>query len=109
VIDTDCGSEGRPHTDADNWACVANGCLYQGCLSNEECRLGRGDGWVCRPVIGGVPTCFETCEDRSTCGGSDTLFDADNHICDAGLCILTGCIDAGDCDRYFGVEGMVCR
>ena len=103
----------RPHTDEDNWSCLDGACLYGGCKSDDECKQGRGSDWVCRSVTGGVPTCFQTCDpaalETTPCGGSDSLFDADNHTCDGGLCIYSGCIDDADCRAYHQVENLLCR
>ncbi len=108
IVDADCAKTARPHDDLDNWACLDGGCLYRGCNSTEECRLGRGDGFVCRAVTGGVPTCFETCgpgpgggpnPGDGACGGNDALFDADNHVCDGGSVSITVRADGG-CHVY---------
>ena len=99
------------HVDDDNWSCSDGACLYAGCKSDEECRTGRGPDFVCRNVLGGVPQCFETCDVATDCGGADLLFDADNHTCDAGLCLYTGCTTDEECQAYYddSLVPLLCR
>ena len=45
----DCGSDGQPAYDEDNYDCVEDLCIYTGCNSTEECEdtVGHGEGYEC--------------------------------------------------------------
>ena len=92
----DCDLGGGPAFDADNYACVGGGCVYQGCLSDVECQsLGN---YVCRDAGAGTSFCLQACGAPADCDlGAGPAWDADNYACTAGACIYTGCTSTSEC------------
>ena len=43
---SDCDLNAGPAWDADNYDCIAGGCVYAGCNSNSECTS-IGSGYIC--------------------------------------------------------------
>ncbi len=117
----DC-SAGTADQDDDNYRCEQGGCLYLGCLSDEECRLARApEPSVCRPAA--VPffetqrpppinACTRPCTvatSSTACVGPVQAFDADNYVCAAGGCRYIGCRSDAECRDGIVTSPLVCR
>lgn len=117
----DC-SAGRADQDDDNYRCELGGCLYLGCLSDEECRIATApEPSVCRPAS--IPffeaqrpppinACTRACTvatSSTACVGPVQAFDADNYSCVAGGCHYLGCRSDGECRDGIVTSPLVCR
>ena len=92
----DCDLGAGPAYDADNYACVSGGCVYQGCNTTSECQT-LGD-YVCHDAGLGTRHCFPACAGPADCDlGAGPAFDADNYTCDEGACLYAGCNDTSEC------------
>jgi len=89
----DC-SAGIEAYDEDNYACVEGGCVYTGCIGDDECRS-LGD-YVCRDV-GPLFVCQPACERVSDCDLGLAPYDADNYACVEGGCDYLGCLSDEEC------------
>jgi hypothetical protein len=85
----DC-SNGLPGYEEHNWSCITGGCVWLGCMSDEECSPGS----KCAPTnsdAGFKAYCFEACETAATCGQGIGPYISENHVCEKGACIYLGC------------------
>jgi hypothetical protein len=94
--------------DADNWSCTDGGCKYEGCLSNAECVTDFGDGAQCIDRGMGYPTCAQPCSRSADCVsmGATPVQDADNWLCNDGLCVYGGCVSDDECTMAEGVPAV---
>jgi hypothetical protein len=108
--DSDCGyAAAGTHYDQDNYRCDEGACVYSGCNNDLECQENLGAASTCvDPFNIGQTTCYTSCSTSADCGTSDAsaAYDADNHSCENGLCIYTGCRNDQECEETY--EGMIC-
>ena len=107
TVATDCAQAGTGAYDADNYACEAGTCVYQGCNNDMECQA-LGAGYVCMDnAVVGYPTCVKGCQVPADCSLGSPAYDADNYACTAGACEYLGCQSDAECA---GVNpAFVCR
>lgn len=89
--------------DADNYQCDTNRCRWTGCNSATECAEAFMDSsYVCGTLPGlTIPSCYKSCQTPAQCDLGNSLHDADNYQCTAGLCYWTGCNTSAECaDAY---------
>jgi hypothetical protein len=91
----DCTFGNQGAWDADHFECVAGGCLYLGCNSDEECQWG-GD-LVCRYTDLGINLCLNACSTSADCDFGTAAYDADNFACVDGACVYVGCNSTDEC------------
>jgi hypothetical protein len=77
---------GTPTTSKDNYQCIDGGCVWQGCVSSDECREEFGAEYTCRDS-----RCAETCLAEEDC---DSRFEA----CIDGICEYAGCTSDSSCN-----------
>ncbi len=96
--------------DQDNYACEGGVCLYVGCHSDEECEQSLRQPYVCRIYPGAeLSTCLKACGRAADCDLGSSAWDADNHRCEDGACLYTGCNSDQECRQTPGMESYVCR
>lgn len=95
----DCDLGSLPY-DADNYACDAGTCVYQGCNDDAECQaLGA---YVCRAgadplMLGAANICVQACSAVGDCVTASAPYDDDNYACVAGGCQYQGCNSDSEC------------
>ena len=89
----DC-SAGYAHLDEDNYRCEDGACVYTGCNSDSECSE-LGD-FVCysQPEYA---ICAPSCSTAADCDNGYAYMDEDNHRCEDGACVYTGCNSDSEC------------
>lgn len=110
----DCPHPSRvdsPLYGADNYECKNGVCSYVGCYSDAECQAGiQGTGlnWVCSSEFWGFPMCSTPCNAPSDCTylAGNPIFDADNYVCDQGICRHLGCQSDGECAEAYAATGL---
>lgn len=116
AVPSDCGYDGVPTFDADNWTCDGT-CHYLGCLSDAECEATPSSMTPkCAPYSKGLAlkSCVRICSTASDCDQGIVGLKAVNFECDVGVCAYVGCATDGDCtngghceDTSFGLR--ICR
>lgn len=103
----DCATA-SPLTDADNWTCSEERCVYLGCLSSAECQSAYANpAYVCDEGAF-IPTCALSCNTPADCATGTPLTDADNWSCDVNLCVYLGCNSDGECQEAYANPAYTC-
>jgi len=92
--------------DADNYACSAGSCNWEGCKSDAECAasLGAtGKEWKCVDNSWGFPVCTMTCQSAADCiyVPNSAVYDANNYACEEGFCRHLGCLNDAECAEVY--------
>ncbi len=95
--------------DADNYACEAGGCRYNGCNDDAECAASVA-GTVCRKAFGATSAaCIKKCSVAADCAAASAAFDDDNYACETGLCRYKGCNSDAECQSSLMKANYACR
>lgn len=94
AVAADC-SLGLPAYDADNYACVAGGCVYAGCNTEAECDAldAQGTSFTC----GASGYCELECATPADCSNGAGAYGPDHYACTNGVCAYLGCTSDADC------------
>ena len=99
----DC-SQNVAYMDADNYSCESGTCRYLGCNTDAECQtIGP---YACRDQGSGTRYCVHTCSVPADCSAGVSYVDADNYVCEVGVCRYTGCNSDSECQA---LGAYVCR
>jgi hypothetical protein len=98
-------------SDADNYACNANGrCDYLGCNNTNECvTVFMSSDYGCIHFPGyAAPACVKTCSSAIDCEQPSPLFGSDNYRCNNGGCEWLGCNTTAECTEVYRDERYIC-
>lgn len=111
AVAADCVTFGGTVYDADNWACNAGLCRYQGCNTDQECKdLTQRPDYVCKKGQLNGEGCVRTCSVAADCSiAGYPFFSEDNWTCEAGLCNPLGCNSTQECDEFYKKPSHVCK
>jgi hypothetical protein len=108
-VESDCYPPANPEYSM-YYDCVEGGCLYTGCINDQECEGTQGAGVpvVCASTNGDVPRCVRACTTPADCDQGFATSDADNHACENNVCVYLGCNSGEECAAVL-VDYPVCR
>jgi hypothetical protein len=93
-----------PLSGEDNYECLAGGCFYRGCNSDEECRESLADAaFECVRVGDRKTDCLRTCVDDADCERDR------QRRCVGGFCLDYGCTSTVMCNEATAGEPYECR
>ena len=106
----DCAIGEIPAFSGDNYNCVEGACVYIGCNSDSECdqsypRMNYG----CASNGIAMDICTKKCASAQDCDLGTEAYSADNHKCEGGYCIFTGCISDDECTESLQNVDYVCK
>ncbi|NUN15439.1 MAG: hypothetical protein HUU55_17585 [Myxococcales bacterium] len=94
--------------DVDNYSCDAGICRYVGCHTDKECLSSLPDTEAGCDLSLQIPLCKSECQTNKDCAQTHSAYDADNYVCENGLCTYIGCHTDDECDGL-GAGPWVCR
>ena len=114
----DCKHDDSPLTDGNNFECKNGGCLYLGCVSDQECdevwggaeikyKCDKNSSYV-------VAQCVPVCTTDADCnfyetGSTETAYDLDNYECKSGMCRYLGCLNDDECSPTMMDDSYACQ
>jgi hypothetical protein len=96
----------------DNWSCESDLCVYQGCVSADECQEAYPETDLACADYFSPAVCFPSCSEPVDCtdpGVPAALFDEAHWLCTGGVCQHQGCASTEECEGsdVYGA-GFIC-